>query len=197
MTMLRASLALLLPLVGCSYGLRGEIESLRAEIVDTEKRIPPEAPLWIFEGPDRFEQFLDDSSLRVPEFIYLHLARKLHGIRDVDSLAMGEWDRAGCEENPSRFRGRIWRVRGLIAELHAEPIKDPKLPLDVVHAGVFFDPHHRPVLIHVVQKPDVLTLREDTVESSAIFVKWVDYESRSGRRVRAPLFVGKALRRYL
>ena len=35
------------------------------------------------------------------------------------------------------------------------------------------------------------------VETSAVFVKWVRYVSRSGREVRAPLFVGKALRRYL
>ena len=186
-------------LSGCSYGLHGDIEALRAEIVDTEKKIPPEAPLWIFEGPDRFDQFLEDSSARVPEFIYLHLARKLHALpaREPDSLAKGEWDRAACEENPGRFRGRFWRIRGLIAELHAEPIKDPKSPFEQVHAGVFFDPDHRPVLFHVVQKPDVLTLREDTVECSAIFVKWVNYTSRSGREIRAPLFVGKALRRYL
>jgi hypothetical protein len=32
---------------------------------------------------------------------------------------------------------------------------------------------------------------------SAVFVKWVHYVSRSGQDVRAPLFVGKALRRYL
>jgi hypothetical protein len=183
----------------CSYGLDGDIAALRAEIVDTERKIPAEAPLWIFEGPDRFDQFLDDSSARVPEFIYLHIARKLHALpaREPDALAKGEWDRAGCEEDPAKFRGRFWRVRGLIAELHAEPVKDPKSPFELVHAGVFFDPDRRPVLFHVVQKPDVLTLREDTVEMSGVFVKWVHYVSRSGKEVRAPLFVGKALRRYL
>lgn len=186
-------------LSGCSYGLRGEIESLRTEIVDTEKKVPAEAPLWIFEGPDRFDQFLEDSSPRVPEFIYLHLARKLHALpsREPDTLSKGDWDRAACEADPSKFRGRFWRIRGLIGELHAEPIKDPKSPFDLVHAGVFFDPDRNPVIFHVVQKPDVLTLREDTVETSAVFVKWVRYVSRSGQEVRAPLFVGKALRRYL
>ncbi len=183
----------------CSYGLDGELAALRAEIVETEKKIPAEAPLWIFEGPDRFDQFLDDSSVRVPEFLYLHLARKLHalGPKEPEALSKGAWDREACEADPSKFRGRFWRVGGLVAELHAEPVKDPKLDVDAIHAGVFFDPGRRPVLFHVVQKPDVLTLREDSVEVSAVFVKWVEYVSRSGRTVRAPLFIGKALRRTL
>lgn len=183
----------------CSYGLDAELAALRAEIVETERRIPPEAPLWIFEGPDRFDQYLDDSSARVPEFLYLHLARKLHAMpaREPDALSQGDFDRAACRENPGKFRGRFWRIQGLVAELHAERVQDPKLPLDYVHAGVVFDLGHEPVLFHVVQKPDVLTLREDTVEASAVFVKWVEYTARSGRIVRAPLFMGKLLRRTL
>ena len=185
--------------VSCTYGLDAEMASLRAQIVETERRIPPEAPLWIFEGPDRFDQFLDDSSARVPEFLYLHLARKLHAmpVREPDGLSQGDFDRAACQENPARFRGRFWRIHGLVAELHAERVRDPKLPVEYVHAGVVFDPDQQPVLFHVVQKPDVLTLREDTVEATAVFVKWVEYIARSGRIVRAPLFVGKLLRRTL
>jgi hypothetical protein len=135
----------------------------------------------------------------VPEFLYLHLARKLQAMaaREPDVLAAGDFDRAACLDDPSKFRGRFWRIRGLVAELHAEPVKDPRLAVDAVHAGVVFDVQHLPLLFHVVQKPDVLTLREDTVETSAVFVKWVEYVSRSGRLVRAPLFVGKLLRRYL
>ena len=49
-----AGLALVLG--GCSYSLEGDIDGLRAEIVDIERKIPPEAPLWIFDGPDRFDQ---------------------------------------------------------------------------------------------------------------------------------------------
>lgn len=183
----------------CSYGLDGEMAALRAEIVETEQKIPAEAPLWIAEGPDRFEQFLDDGSPRVPEFLYLHLARRLHAMpaREPDGLIAGDWNRVACEKTPGKFRGKFWRVGGLVAELHAEAVRDPKSPFEYVHAGVFFDPEHRPVLFHVVNKPDVLVLREDTVELAGIFLKWVEYLSRSGERVRAPLFIGKTLRRTL
>ena len=183
---------------GCSYSLDGDIDGLRAEIVDIEQKIPPEAPLWIFDGPDRFDQWVDDRTPRVPDFLYLHLVRKLHGMdaREMDARA-GVFDAAAAMEDPGRFRGRFWRIEGLVAELHAEPIRDPKSPVAMIHAGVFFDPERRPVLFHVVQKPDVLRLREDTVETTALFLKNVEYLSRSGRRVTAPLFIGKALRRTL
>jgi hypothetical protein len=35
------------------------------------------------------------------------------------------------------------------------------------------------------------------VETRAIFVKWIEYKSRSGKLVTAPFFIGKTLRRYL
>jgi hypothetical protein len=66
-----------------------------------------------------------------------------------------------------------------------------------VHAGLFFDRGQRPVIFHVVDKPDVLVLREDTVETTAVFVKMIEYTSASGRRLRAPFLVGKVLRRTL
>jgi len=183
---------------GCSYSLDGEIDGLRAEIVDIERKVPAEAPLWIFDGPDRFDQWVDDRSPRVPDFLYLHLVRKLHAmdVREMDAQA-GAFDPEAAIQDPGRYRGRFWRIEGLVAELHAEPIRDPKSPVTMVHAGVFFDPARRPVLFHVVQKPDVLRLREDTVETTALFLKNVEYLSRSGRRVTAPLFIGKLLRRTL
>jgi hypothetical protein len=186
-------------LAACSYSLHGETESLRMEIVALEKRVPPESPLWISEGPDRFDQFIEDYSDHIPEHIYLHLVRKLSamGVQEADSLSRGDFDFEACSKDPASFRGKFWRIHGLIGDLHPEAVKDAQSPVRTVHAGALFDDQMRPVFFHVVQKPDVLTLREDAVETRALFVKMVEYTTRTGRRVVAPFFMGKVLRRYL
>jgi hypothetical protein len=179
--------------------LQSDISDARAEITDLQRRIPPESPLWIFEGPDRFDAFLPDYDPGVPEFLYHHLLRRLSAMPDaeIDGLSKGDFDFDGCSRDPALFRGKIWRVHGVIGEFHAEQIADPKHPVQLAHAGVFFDSSLRPFLFHVAQKPDVLTLRQDVVETRAIFVKWIEYKTRSGKTVTAPFFIGKALRRYL
>jgi len=188
-----------LALGSCAYSLQGETESLRMEIVALEKRIPAESPLWISEGPDRFDQFIEDYSDHIPEHIYLHLVRKLSAMSvvEAESFSRGDFDFETCSKDPARFRGKFWRIHGLIGDLHPESVKDPRSPVRTVHAGALFDDQMRPAFFHVVQKPDVLTLREDAVETRALFVKMVEYTTRSGRRVVAPFFMGKVLRRYL
>jgi hypothetical protein len=196
----RITLLLAVPLLGgCSYSLQSDIVDARAEIVDLQRKIPPESPLWIFEGPDRFDSFVPDYDPGVPEFLYHHLLRRLQAMSDaeIDSQAKGDFDLDECSRDPALFRGKIWRVHGVIAEFHAELITDPKHPVQLAHAGVFFDSSTRPFLFHVTQKPEVLTLRQDVVETRAIFVKWIEYTSRSGKIVTAPFFIGKTLRRYL
>jgi hypothetical protein len=184
---------------GCSYSLENDIGDARAQIVDLERKIPPESPLWIFEGPDRFDAFLVDYDPGVPEFLYDHLLRKLDAMsqEEIDAQSKGEFDLDACSRDPALYRGKIWRVHGVIGEFHAEPVDHPHHPVPVAHAGVFFDANARPVLFQVTRKPDVLTLREDSVETRAVFVKWIEYTSRSGRLVTAPFFIGKTLRRYL
>ena len=196
----RAALIVVLPLLGaCSYSLRSDIEGARAEIFDLQKKIPPESPLWIFEGPDKFDSFLPDYDPGVPDFLYHHVLRRLNAMSDaeIEGMVKGKFDLDECSRDPHLFRGKIWRVHGLIGELHAEPVTDPKHPVKMAHAGVFFDASSRPFLFHVAQKPEVLTLREDVVETCAIFVKWIEYKSKSGKLVTAPFFIGKTLRRYL
>lgn len=200
---IRAMRALLLAplwmLGACAYSLQSDIDDARAQIVEIERRIPPESPLWIFEGPDRFDSFLVDYDPGVPEFLYHHLLRRLNAMTDaeIDAQSKGDFDREECSRDPALFRGKIWRVHGVIGELHAEPIADLKHPVRQAHAGVFFDASTQPSLFHVTQKPEVLTLRQDVVEIRGVFVKWIEYTSRSGRQVTAPFFVAKTLRRYL
>src|SRR5438067_12994765 len=77
---------------GCSYSLQSDLADARAEIVDLQRKIPPESPLWIFEGPDRFDSFLADYDPGVPEFLYHHLLKKLNGMSDeeIDALSKGD-----------------------------------------------------------------------------------------------------------
>lgn len=193
-----ASAAFLL-LASCMYGLQGEIQNVRLEIARMERQLPPEAPLWIHEGPDRFDRFLEDYTPRVPDFIYVHLVRKLHalGPAEAEGLSQGPFDAGACAADPVKFRGRTWKVGGVIAEFHAEPLEDDRSPVRQVHSGVLFDGAGRPILFHVIRKPEVLSLREDHVELHGVFVKMIEYTTHSGRRIAAPFFVANTLRRFL
>lgn len=195
----RRSIALLALLSSCSYSLDADRQALRAEIVALERKIPADAPLWVHDGPDNFNQWIEDDSPRVPDFIYLHLLRKLHGMSsaELERLARGPLDWDALDNDPDQARGRVFRAHGVIGDLHGETVDDARHPVRTVHAGIFFDRGRRPVIFHVVDKPDVLVLREDTVETTAVFVKMIEYTSASGRQVRAPLLVGKSLRRTL
>jgi len=193
-----------LPLVflavsGCTHSLDADLVSTRAEIVELQKKIPPEAPLWIHEGPDRFDSAVTDRDPGVPDFLWHHLLKKIDAMPDaeIDAQSKGDFDFDACEQDPGLYRGRIWRVHGVIGEIHTEPVSNPKVPVAVAHAGIFFDGGLRPVIFHVTRKPEVLTLRQDEVETRAVFVKWIDYKTKSGRTVTAPFFVGRTLRRYL
>ena len=173
--------------------------SVRAEIVDLQRKLPSEAELWVHDGPDNFDRFIEDDTPRVPDFIYLHLLKKLNSMSDaeVEALAKGPLDWDACAKDPAAFRGRVFRAHGVIGELHTERVEDAKHPVRTVHAGLLFEKGRRPVLFHVVRKPDVLVLREDTVETAAVFVKMIEYTTASGRHVSAPFVIGKLLRRYL
>lgn len=185
--------------LGACSSVRSDLAAVRLEIVELERRLPAESPLWISEGPDRFDAFLEDRTDHVPAHIYAHLLRKLHALppAEVEALSAGDFDFASCLENPSAFRGKVWRVRGVAADLRPEPVRDSLSPVPRVFAGLLVDEEGRPAVFHVVRKPDVVTLREDVVETAAVFVKIVEVSTRSGERVPAPFFIGQTLRRYL
>lgn len=194
-----ALLACVVLLGSCSLTLEDDILDLRADIREMEEQIPPEAPLWIAEGPDRFDQYIEDYGKGFPDFIYRHIVRKLHGMPapEVDSLAEGPLNVDAVMEDPAKYRGKFWRSSGTIGILRARPIGDRDFPVKMTHEGVFIDDAGRPVLFHVVSKPDVLILRRDLVVVSGMFVQMVEYETASGRRTRAPFIIGKILRRFL
>jgi hypothetical protein len=197
-----AAIALLPAALGISCAaasIDSELLELRAEIRHLEESIPPEAPLWIHEGPDRFERFIEDYSADFPDFIYHHVVRNLIAMPDGGPArrSLGKFDLEACRKHPERFRGRFWRVSGIVGEIHPERTDTKAAGTDRMYAGVFFDSRMRPVLFHVTDKPEPLSLREDFVETEAIFVKLIEYVTKSGRRVVAPFFIGKSLRRYL
>lgn len=186
-------------MTSCGYSLQGEVLNIRAEIATLERTVPEGSPLWIFEGPDRFDQFVEDFSARIPDYIQLHLLRKLNAmsVGEAEALSQGDFDRAECVRDPARFRGRVWRATGVVVELHGELTRVKGFPVRQYHSGIFFDTYMLPVLFHVVQKPEVLMLREDQVEVRGVFVKMIEYTTKSGRQVVAPFFVAKVLRRFV
>jgi len=98
----RILLTLALPLTaGCSYSLQSDIVDARADIKELQGKIPPESPLWIFEGPDRFDAFVTDYDLGVPDFLYHHLLRRLNSMTDeeVDGMVKGEFDLDECSRD--------------------------------------------------------------------------------------------------
>ena len=193
------ALPLLLLLASCMPTVRGDIANLRAEIRALQQSVPPEAPLWIFDGPDRFDRFIEDYSSHLPDFIYLHVVKKLHemGQSEADSLLEGAFDLEACIRDPDAFRGKTWRIQGLIARFDAEHIDDDRCPVRQIHEGILFNDSGKPILFHVVQKPDVLTLEKDQVEVYGIFVKMISYTAPNGQHIEAPLFIGRRLRRLL
>lgn len=190
---------LLLLLGGCSYTLENDLSEARAQIRSLQAQIPPASPLWISEGPDRFDAFTEDGSASVPRHIHEHVLWKLSELSPAaaELLVQGAFDYEACRKDPGVFRGKFWRVNGLIGDLRPGPVEHPRHPVAGAHSGALFDEARRAVLFHVAEKPDVLTLHEDTVMLGAVFVQWVDYTSKSGRVVSAPYFIGKLLRRTL
>jgi hypothetical protein len=188
------ALALLL-LAGCGTSLHDDLSGVRAEIRELQARIPPEAPLWIFEGPDRFDRFTEDGADSVPGHVRDHVLWRLTS--GPEPVAEGSFDWDAARRDPAAFRGKAWRFGGVIGDLRPEPVGDARHRVPAAHAGACFDERLRLHLFHVAEKPEVLTLREDSVVLTALFVQWVEIETRSGRRVSAPYFLGRHVRRTL
>jgi hypothetical protein len=190
-------LALLLCVVSCSSGdLHAEMADLRAEIEQLQRDVPPEAPLWVTEGESAFPKFLDDYTSRVPDFIYNHILGKLaKGTgAEIDAMAKGDFNYDACFKDPDAMRGKFLHVRGLVGVLKAQPC-DPASGLREVHAGLAWD-ERRPILFHVVEKPEILFLHQDLVEFSGIFLKILRYTTKEGTVVDAPFFLAKIVRKY-
>lgn len=197
---MRAALSLILPLLaGCFRPtLESELGNLRAEIEDLERSVPPEAPLWIYDGESAFDPFIEDRSSRVPDFIYNHLVRKLAGWKaaEFEREAEGRFDIDDALRRPEAFRGRIWTVSGTVAAMKPLPHRDSRLPdRDAVYQGAVFS-GRQPILFHLVEKPDVVYLGSDDVEFTGVFVMLLGYRARDGEDRSAPFFVAKSLRKY-
>jgi hypothetical protein len=189
----------LLLLSGCAYSLQDDLAETRLRIRELERSIPPESPLWIAEGPDRFDAFIQDDTAEVPEHVHHHVLWTLSRSdpAEAERASAGRFDFEACRRDPAAFRGRFWRVEGLVGDLRPEPVPHPRRPLPGAHAGALFDDAGRILLFHLAEKPEVLTLRVDHAALTGLFVQWVSYTSRSGRPVSAPFFIGPVMRRIL
>lgn len=166
--------------------------------IERRLQVAADAPVWVSEGENAFDQFVRDDDAQVPDFIYDHVARRLGERKDESIRAETRegFDPAKCLADPAAFRGRFWRVAGRIVRVWPEPL-DAGAPVSRVFAGVFYPEKGFPVFFHVIEKPDALELLKDTVEIDGLFVKVIRYTTPSGRTVTAPFFMARSVRRLM
>ncbi len=191
-------LALVL-LLGCTHGrLDRDLAGLRAEIADLERAVPADAPLWVREGPSSFDAAVEDGGARIPSFVYNHVVSRLEKMTEADLEAMAEpdFDLEKLLAAPGAHRGRVYSVHGPVAKLNAVPLPEtPGEPQAFLYSGALFV-GNRPVLFHLVTKPDVVYLGQDAVDFRGVFVKLIQYTARNGESVDAPFFICRSLRKY-
>jgi hypothetical protein len=193
--LLLASAAALL--MSCSGTFESDYADLRAEIQRLERELPPDEPLWITEGPNRFEPHIEDYTLGVPGFIHVHVARSLLKMKpaEISEQVKGALSVADALRDPASLRGRFWKATGTIGNLEPVPVDDRSLGIKTIYAGALFM-DGRPVLFHVLEKSDVVTIGQDVVEVDGVFVKVLSYTTDDGRRVEAPFLMGRKVGRY-
>lgn len=201
-------LPLLFLLSGCTPSLHSELARIRAEIEELERTLPDDAPLWItaaelardptLDPDDLFEKHLQDHTPSVPDFIYYHVLEKLSKMTDEEVLrqSSGDFPYASALADPASCRGRIWRLAGTVSSFRLEPVEDPAGSVREVYAGAAYIDREEPVLFHVIHKPDVLYLNQDTVEFHGVFLKLISV-GPPDRRLSAPLFLAKSLKKFL
>ena len=194
-----AALAAALILASCGQrGLRGPLAEIRAEIQALERSIPPEAPLWHNTGDNSFNRYIEDYTPRIPDFIYNHVAAKLAALPEADLEAAAEpkFDLEEIAGDPATSRGKIFRVTGRIASLTVDryALDGTRATREVFQGALFVG--DRPVLFHLVTKPDVVYLGSDEVDFVGVFVKILTYPSQGGPAVSAPFFMARSLRKF-
>jgi hypothetical protein len=192
-----ALMAALLAMTACGRNLNDDLAELRTEITQLEKELPPESPLWIADGPYAFDKYLDDFTPGVPDYIYNHLVKKLGAMKneEIAGQAQGLLSTDAVFKDPAPMRGKFWTIRGTIASLEPQPVADRGVGRRETYSGVLFM-EGRPVLFHVLDKPDVAFIGQDVMEAHAIFLKIVSYQARNGRKVDAPFLLARRLGKY-
>jgi hypothetical protein len=201
-------LLLFLLLNGCGPSLYGEMFRIRAEIDELERDLPENAPLWIsteeaakrpnLTEDDVFDQYLNDGTPYVPDFIYRHVLGKLSvmATMEIETLAEGDFPYDAVLKDPAPFRGRIYRITGIVYSLDREEYRDNLTGIEEVFTGIAYREGSKPFLFHLLNKPEVLHPHEDLVEVHGVFVKIISVGS-PGQRLRAPLFLARSAKRYI
>lgn len=209
---LAAFLALLSAFTGCHRpSIYREVEEIRAEIRRMEKKtsVPQDAPVWIREtdararpdldDEDVFDRMVRDHTPSLPDVVYYHVLAKLAGMTDKEIAAQskGTLSYEECLKNPQKYRGRFWSFRGTVHHhLRRDEIADPASPVREVFAGAAYVGGGQPVLFHLVEKPPILYVHQDSVEVVGIFVKIISV-GPPGKEISAPLFLARSARRFL
>jgi hypothetical protein len=183
--------------LSCQNSFESDLRELRAEIQRMEREMPADEPLWITEGPNAFAPHIEDFTLGIPGFIHQHIARKLQKMKstEVTSLVQGPLPVVRALREPDALRGRFWKATGTIGNLEPVQVDEGTFGTRTLYAGALYM-DGSPVLFHVIEKGDVVTIGRDIVEIDGVFVKVLAYEARDGRRIEAPFLMARRVGRY-
>ena len=190
------ALLLFLLLGGCRPSPRTDLARIHGEMEQLQVSLKEAKATPSVTDENVFGKFLVDGTTAIPDFAYVHVMKKLQGLKAeaIAAQAEGDLPYKDCMEDPTAFRGKYYRVIGTIVSLRYEKVGDPELP--GVFSGACLVAPGRTVLFHLLEKPDVLHLEEDTIVLHGMFVKTVT-RGPPDRSISGPLFFARSAKRIL
>jgi hypothetical protein len=154
-----------------------------------------------FKEENILESVTDDKFLHTKEFYYLlHKMMVSHEKEIVSAVEPSfTWNSLIKLSTRPRFRGKIMRIRGGLADLRKQELKGEHAKERGMNGaeywqGVILDAEGRPYLFVVTEFPESIR-GDDSVELRAAFFKVWIYENQEGQQASGPVFIGKRLSR--
>jgi hypothetical protein len=186
-------LGLLLLLAACRSVFDEEVR-LRKERLELESRMGPRDPIYV----ERFGDYLKDRRASMPADIYHHVLGWLERLSDKE--VRGRIDKSvrysDLVDEPAECRGKFVRLQGYIYTIWTEEVAARGFEGDRIYAAILFVKNRDPLLVHWIEKPPLVYLKEDLVSVDGIFLKVFRYELKDGGVMEAPLVVGRRLLKY-
>ena len=136
----------------------------------------------------KLSDFIIDDSNFIPDFIY---DKFVSDARNIDSLKADEFSYAKIMNYPEKNTGKVFKVTGLVIKLW--PVK---VGTNSMYSTLIFTKDNEPILVHVIKKPEVIYLKEDTVELNGLFVKNVEFQTSSGS-IKLPFFMARSIGKFI
>lgn len=172
-----------------------DIKDIRLEQLEKELELYNREELPIYH--QKFDEFIDDHTPIEIDFIYNYIAKKLSVAdqNEIGKITNKDFKYDDLMNLSSKHRGKFFKVMGTIADMEVIKLPDGS-QVPEIHAGVFFTSDRKPILFHLIEKPDLLYLREDTILINGLFIKLITHETKRGDKITIPFFMAKNLQKY-